>query len=378
MPKKKWLLGVILATIITLIAGTCSMRLAAATTAEPVRYTMSSSAVADEASEEDVCTGEADEHTPGETYTAPAPTKCDRPGTDQDGYYIPSTFFNHPQSGAGNYKVDDKSQAGGFHSLKQGVSSVLVTTSFGSGSWTFSFTDTDISREAENSYGIEISDTCKRSGVEDMYREVWWTFTNTLESELPEGVTEGNQVHSIYPLASNAEGRVAYKTRYFNGISDGQTVSLPFLQDHDTDGLRPGVWRIVFWRADSGPHADYKKDYVVKRMKITVPKCGKGSSGPGQPSPSFNVSGSLKQLGCTRVKAVANTREYSGIDSVNFKVIKRTKGRKVIKRSFTVDPDQKARMVVRKPKGAKTVFALKAKQPGGKWVRLANKAAKPC
>ncbi len=376
MPKKKWLLGVILATIMTLIAGTCSMRLAAAVPAEPTRNTMSSSAAADEASDEGVCTGEADEHTPGETYTAAAPTKCDRPGTDQDGYYIPK--FTHPNYNFGDYRVNGKTVGEGYHNLKSGTSSVTITTDYDSGSWTFNFTNVDVKQEAENTYGIEISDRCKKSTVEDMYREVRWTFTNTLESELPEGVTEGPEVHSIYPLATNAEGSVAYKTRYYNSISDGQTVNLPFLQDHDTDGLRPGVWRIVFWRADNGPHADYKRDYAVKRMKITVPSCDKGGSGSGQPSPTFDVSGVLKQLGCARVKAVGDTREYSSVNPVTFKVIKRVKGRKATKRSFTLSANQKGGVVVRKPKRTKTVFVLKAKQPSGKWMRLARKAVKSC
>lgn len=378
MPKKKWLLGVILATIVTLIAGTCSMRLAAATTAETTRYTMSSSTAANEASDEDVCTGEADEHTPGETYTAPAPTKCDRPGTEQDGYYIPK--FTHPQYSFGDYKVGEKTVGEGYHGLKSGTSSVVVTTSYGSGSWTFTFTDADIEQEAENTYKVVVDAECK-DGDFYRYREVTAYFTNTAETSLPEGVTEGPSVNSIYPYSNQKDTKTpipAYDTEYGNNVADGSTAAMRLMRDKDgLAGLVPGKYVVQFWRADKG-YADQYKDYIVKRMKFTVPSCSKDDSGPSEPTPSFGVSGSLKQLGCTRVKAVASTREYSGAEPVNFKVIKRMKGRKAIKRSFTVDPDRKARMVVRKPKGAKTVFALKAKQPSGKWVRLARKVTNSC
>ena len=325
--------------------------------------------------DEHVCTGEADDHTPGETYTAPAPTKCDRPGTDQDGYYIPQ--FTHPDYNFGDYRVGGKTVGEGFHPLKNGASSVVVTTDYDSGSWTFNFTDANVKQEAENAYGIEVSDVCKKSTVEDMYREVWWSFTNVLESELPPGVTEGRMVHSIFPRATTAEDRPAYDTPYVNRIIDGQTVRLPFLQDNDTDGLRPGTWKVVFWRADSGPRADYKKDYVVKRMKIVVPSCKNGGSGPGDPSSSFNVSGSIRKLGCTRVKVVADAREHSGSD-VKFKVTKRLKGQPARQRSLTVRAGTLGRLVVKKPKAVRAKFVLQAKEPGRGWVRLARKSVPAC
>jgi hypothetical protein len=375
MPNcKKWSLGAILATIMLIVAGGLTSGASSATVASAsVAPTALSASNADS---DQACTGEANESTPGTGgYTAPAPTKCDRPGTDQDGYYIPTYMYEHPEMGSGNYKVNDKPQASGFHLLAKGVSTVVVGTSYenASGTWTFNFTDTDIEGEAKNTYGIEVATTCKMGSHGVRYREAWWTFTNTLETDLPEGVTEGPEVHSIYPHVVSGSN-AATDTRYKNHIADGETVRLPVLKaENFWPGLTPGTYQVTFWRADSGPHADIDTDYVVKRMKIVVPECDSG----GNPGVS-EAEGSLERMSCTRVKAVADARNYSATPTVKYKVIKRFKNRTVRKRTFAVDAGQLTSVVMMKHRHARTKVVLKVKQPGSRWVRLDRKVVGAC
>lgn len=364
------------------LAGAVGLLMVAATTsavaAPPMAERSPVVSVTRNTAEDQPCSGEADEHTPGETYTAAAPTKCDRPGLDQDGYYIPK--FTHPQYNFGDYRVDGKTLGEGYHKLKSGASSVTVTTDYDSGSWTFNFTDVDVEREAKNTYSVEVGEECMKSdGVNFRWRTVTAYFTNTLESDLPEGVTEGPAVNSIYPFSEHQVDMPisAVGTERASNIADGQTVAMRIMRDKDrAQGLDPGTYIVEFWRADKG-YADRNKDYMVKRMKVEVPKCGKGGSGSDAPPPSFNVTGSLSSKTCTRVKAVVDAREFSGSDAVPFKFISRFSGRKAQKRG-EVESGAVARLIGKKPRSSGASFLLSAKDSNGDWVRLARRKAPAC
>lgn len=301
----------------------------------------------------------ADSSTPGDGYTAPAPTKVDASGSDQDGYIIPADFFEHPQYDVGMYRVDGKAMAKGFHKLKTGATSVTITTDFNSGTWTFDFTSDNLGEEAENKYAVKVGDTCKRAEDGTRYREVTAYFTNVADET-------GRYVHSIYPRTSNARDEYAHDVDIAFNILDGETAAMRIGIFDDLPGLTPGEWKVVFWRSDEGSAALLKGE-IVKRKKITVPKCGKGSD---PTTVSKKPRGELKRVGCEAARAVADVRGYTATPKVTYKVVKKLKGHKAKKRSFAAEAGKKSSLVVRKSRRSVVVMVLKVKRSDGGWTKL--------
>lgn len=305
------------------------------------------------------CNAPADSSTPGvDGFTAPAPRKLDASGTDQDGYCIPDDFI-HPWYGFGSYYVDDEAQMPGFHATN-GAQFVMVTSNYDSGAWTFNFTDTDVGTEAKNKYRVVVSDVCRRSQIGDSYREVTAYFTNVAD-------TTGRYVNSIFPQVFRADGVAGSETEYAQNIADGETAVMRVMHfEGSLPGLVPGKYKVRFWRADEGYATSSSKAYIVKRMKLTVPRCGK----PHHATPvREKASGSLKRVGCHRVKVVADARGYSATPKAQYRVVKKLKSRKARTRSFGVAAGHRRAFSVKKPRYAKGPVVLKVKRGNG-WVML--------
>jgi len=302
----------------------------------------------------------ADSSTPGDGFTAPAPCKIDASGTDQDQYYIPDVF-DHPVQGAGgSYYVNGNGQEPGLHKTK-GALTLTVTASDNSGTWTFNYSDEEVGEEAKNKYRVAAGSKCFTSPTQDRYRKVTAYFTNKPD---PTGLA----VHSIFPSFINKEdGSEPVDVGYGENILDGETVAMRVMVfEFDLPGLRPGDYKVAFWRDDRGFAGDLK-GYVVKRMKFTVPACGKSTPADGE---SALAQGDLKRVNCHAVRVVADARHFTAASKATYRVVRKPFGAKARMGSFAVDAGQKRAFTLRKPGRTKALVTLKVKRPGGSWVRL--------
>lgn len=245
----------------------------------------------------------ADSHIPGEVYTAPAPTKLDASGTDQDQYYIPQVIFDHPQYGAGMYRVNGKPKDEGWHSTK-GAPSITVTADWGSGTWTFDFTSDDLGTEAKNVFSAKVGMCNPDLGR----RSVTAFVTNTDDdTNLPVPLIE---VVPDRPTSQLPTGAAEAKN-----IQDGETRPMP-LEKH-VGGLFPGRWVLDFYR-------DENYDKRVARVTIWVSACGDVSPPAGDQPPGevAKPKASVRQLMCwpPRVKVTFNNR--ASTRPVTFKLLR--------------------------------------------------------
>jgi len=299
----------------------------------------------------------ADSSTPGDGFTAPAPCKIDASGVDQDQYYIPADF-DHPVQGAGGgYYVNGNGQVPGLHKT-EGARTVTVTTSDNSGTWTFSYSDVQTGEEAKNKYRIVLGETCKKEiQGSTRYRDAVAYVTN--RDDLTEFTfSVSPEVIDVRGLVSVIDTEIAYN------IIDGDTAAMRLMESDDgIRGLRPGVYRVKFWQSRDDRPWEGK---VAKRMKLTVPACGKVASvGPG----SGQARGDLKRLGC-RVKAVADVRGFTLAPKARYELVRKPFGKRARHGSFAVPAGQKRSFVVKRLGHARVVLTLKVKQPTGKWVKL--------
>lgn len=216
------------------------------------------------------CNAPADSSTPGEDgYTAPAPMKLDASGTDQDGICIPADVdFNHPVYGWGSYYIGDKMLMAGFNPAK-GASSITVGSSYNSGSWEFNFSTQQTGTEAANIYRLRVAKKCKKSYFSDRYRRAWAYVTNVADDTA--------RSFSVYPRVEyvKAGGSSIADTDSAHNVPDGSTATMRIREYVSSGilGLRPGKYKVTFWLSDSD-HADVHEDYVGKRKKLFVPRCG--------------------------------------------------------------------------------------------------------
>lgn len=343
MPKKNRSFGVSLATILMLVA---SLFGATSATADTNDDPMS------------MCNAPADSSTPGaDGFTAPAPMKLDASGTDQDGICTPSSFFEHPKYGLGSYYVSGKAMEKGFHKAK-GATSITVTSSHDSGTWTFTFTDDEYGEEVKNRYWVEVSDTCKRNVSRGWYRPTMAYAKNRKND---------GRTFSVWPDFQHVRGWYnVVDTEFVENIPDGKTGAMRIMENEREGflGLRPGVYRVELWQSDRGMPWEGE---VVKRMKVTVPKCSKG----GETAPTAKkLHGELKRVGCRAARVTADARGYSEAPKVAYKVVKKLKGKKTQKRKFAVKAGKKRVVVVKKPRRTATMMVLKVRDPKGGWVKL--------
>lgn len=299
----------------------------------------------------------ADSSTPGDGYTAPAPTKLDPAGTDQDQYCIPDVTFLHPTYGFGMYSVNGEVQEGGCH-LTNGASSITVTTDFDSGTWTFDYTDEQSGEEAENEYGVVVGDGCKVGPYGDKYTEVTAYFTNVDDAT-------DRYVYRIHPYTISQSEEIARDDDTAYNIADGETVAMRIMIFADElPGLTPGVWVTKFYRSDTGSAGSEGR--IVKTIRYTVPRCN--GQDPG--GTSRRASGHLKRIGCKAVKGRADAHLYTATSRVNYRVVKHVRGHQVHRWNFTVAAGTTRHFWVNKPRRAVTTVALKVKRPNGKWDQL--------
>jgi hypothetical protein len=249
----------------------------------------------------------ADSSTPGDGYTAPAPSKLDPAGTDQDQYCIPEADFgggfDHPKYGFGAYRVNGVPQEQGCHST-EGAASVTVTTSHNSGTWTFDFSAEQSGTEAENRYWVEVGDVCKYG--QEHYREVTAFVENVAD--------DTKRSFNVWPEVEHVRGLYnIVDTDFANGISDGETVPIKVIEnDNGIVGLRPGKYTVQFWQSDNAMAWDGS---VVKRLKFTVPPCGK----TGNP-PVVRPSATIKRTSCAPPKFKVSLNNASSTRGVSFSV----------------------------------------------------------
>ena len=305
----------------------------------------------------------ADTSTPGDGYTAPAPTKVDPSGVDQDAYCIPTTFFDHPYYGGGLYYVNGVALNEGCHAT-DGAASVTITTDYNSGTWTFDYPNDQPGEEAENEYSVVVGDGCKTAPSGLKYTEVTAYFTNVADAT-------GRLVHSIYPATSKADGSFAADVDTAYDIADGQTVAMRImLLENEAPGLTPGVWTARFHRSDTGDAGS--GGYVVKTIQFTVPECGDHPGGTGQ-----KASGALRQVGCKAVRVTANALRYDTTPTVKYQVWRHARGHRAHKRSIVVAAGHKRVVVLKKPPRRLVVFTLKVQRSNG-WRWLDTQAVRRC
>lgn len=214
------------------------------------------------------CNAPADSSTPGEDgYTAPAPMKLDASGPDQDGICIPDDFI-HPESSWGSYRLGNKMLMAGFNKV-QGEGPFTVVADYNSGTWTFNFSTEQTGTEAANIYRLRVAKKCTKSAYSsDRYRRAWATVTNVAD--------DTGRSFSVYPDVEHLRGWYnVVDVDSADNIPDGAkaTMRLREYVSNGLLGLRPGKYKVTFWLSSSGS-ADVNKDYVGKRKKLFVPKCG--------------------------------------------------------------------------------------------------------
>lgn len=261
-----------------------------------------------------LCNAPADSSTPGEGgYTAPAPMKLDASGTDQDAICIPDDF-DHPSYSWGGYYRDGNNITVGFNKVN-GATSVTITSSYHSGTWTFDFPpDDQPGEEAENKYWVEVGDTCIPGTAGVVYRKATAYFKNE------DDVTH-RLVHSIYPHTEREDRTAFASADTVYDIADGVTVDMPIMeQTVEILGLTPGNWVTTFYRSDTGSAGS--GGYVVKTVHYTVPKCGGNTGGTSQ-----RARGKLSRVGCRAVRVTADTRGFTAAPSVTYRVVRKAYGK---------------------------------------------------
>ena len=270
---------------------------------------------------------EGDSCTDGDGYTAPAPTKSDVSGGDQDQFYIPGDF-QHPQSSWGGYKLNGSSIDEGWHSVN-GASSITITTSYNSGTWTFNFSSETTGTEATNKFEMIVGSVCKHSEYNEVYRPVFARFTNVADDT-------GRFVHSIWPSV-DASDKIVANNKSGEDIRDGKTVDILIAEapSEQQNGLSPGKYHVDFWQADKGTAVLEEQNpnaKVVKRLDFTVPTCAK-------PQPKGNLK-AIRENNRPKLRATLSTSHVSAtkfiVKQANGKTVKTITIPKNSQRSITI------------------------------------------
>jgi len=304
----------------------------------------------------------ADSNTPGgEGYTAPAPTKRDLSGSDQDQYYIPQDSFPCSSHFVGGYRVNGDGVFQGWHSTN-GASSVTVTTDCDSGTWTFDFSSEVTGVEAANRYSVVVDDECSYRGGPSRKVKI---FAENVDDSTDLSIY---RIESIV-LGANGSG-ASHSTDAYN-IQDGQ-IGVLNLVEIGLVGLSPQRYSVKL-KQWGGPGTG--NPYLVKELHFSVPTCRTDSNSNGE------ATGTLKPQGL-KVKAFVDARGVSQASRVDAKVIKRQKrwGKKVRvnKRDFSVKAGTKRHITMRtSPWFNKVVYALKVRDANNKWRPLDRIVVRP-
>ena len=298
---RKWSFGVILATIAAFVLALgVSTPVLASEDNMPVEVRASGPA--------DACDQPADSSTEGTNgFTAPAPTKLDASGSGSDGVCIPADFFTHPQFDVGMYRVNGKALEKGFHRVKEGVTTVKVTSDFDSGTWTFTFTNANQGTQAKNRYWAKLGECDVTTG-------------RTSAAFFGENVDDDTNLPinklTMVPSRPADPIPVTYKPEY--AVQDGETREI-LIMDYQ-GGLYPGTWNLdVFIDANSERSA---------RVVVWVPACGDMSPPQGDYPPSgagVKPKASVRQLVCQPPKVKLTLNNRASTKAVGFRLIKNGK-----------------------------------------------------
>lgn len=281
----------------------------------------------------------ADSNTPGDGYTAPAPTKVDASGATQDGFIIPGDYFEHPQYGFGGYQVNGKAIGKGFHKLKAGVTSVTITTDYNSGLWTFNFTADEVGKEAKNRYWAVLGE-CHADFDGD-------TDVTLFVENVDDDTNLPIEKLTVWP--DRPKDSIPVTLEVVTGILDGETREIPLMEYQG--GLYPGTWNIDVFvgrvPASKEPTA---------RVVLWVPACGDETPPDGDYPPGKRVKPKawVKQMMCRPAKARVVLNNHRSTRPVMFRLVRTGKPTKVYR-----VPAGKAKRFIRvvKPGGKVKVFS---------------------
>lgn len=217
---------------------------------------------------------DADSSTPGGGgYTAPAPTKVDRAGTDQDEYCI-------PDAGLGDlytvYLVDGQYAAPLKCHPTNGATQVHITTEKDYGTWTFDYSTDPGPAAAPDAFSVNVG-ACLYDpvGETETPRAATVSMTNTPDA--------GGRYIRALRAGAYSERDFAYGAKtYVTRLEDGASFTAELFEWEAEglidrySGLPSGkTWTFVVDRSDLRDHPDEPgaRTYRVFEQNVFVPPC---------------------------------------------------------------------------------------------------------
>lgn len=214
----------------------------------------------------------ADSHTPGDGYTAPAPTKIDRAGTDQDEYCIPFAGHNNAYTA---YFVDGVYAPTGCHPTN-GAAQVRITTERNFGTWTFDYSTDPGPAPAADSYAVNFGDCFYNPvGETNTPRIATLTMTNTADAGM-------RYIRALGASASSEGATASIGKSDVSRLEDGASSTVELFEreldgsPHYNSGVQSGRrWTFKVYRSDLRDSVWERgaRPYVVFEQEILVPSC---------------------------------------------------------------------------------------------------------
>ncbi len=224
---------------------------------------------------------DADSSTPGGGYTAPAPTKVDRAGTDQDEYCI-------PDEGLGDlytvYLVDGQYAPPLKCHPTNGATQVHITTEQDHGTWTFDYSTDTGPAPAADSFAVNFGE-CFHDPVDqaDTHRLATLTMTNTGDAGM-------RYIRALAASVATDYSGAAISKSYVTRLEDGASFTVELFK-RELDGspdLNSGlksdtVWtftvsrsdlRDTIWDSGARPYVVFEQDILVPSCRMTRVKRG--------------------------------------------------------------------------------------------------------
>lgn len=215
----------------------------------------------------------ADSHTPGDGYTAPAPTKVDRAGTDQDEYCI-------PDPGLGDlytvYLVNGQYVPPLKCHPTNGAAQVHITTEKNYGTWTFDYATDPGPAAAPDAFAVNLGPCLYDPvGETEAPRSATVSMTNTADAG-------GRYIRALKAGAYSGGDGSYGGNRNVTRLEDGASFTAELFEwegEGDIDrysGVRSGKdWTFVVDRSDLRDHADEPgaRPYRVFEQDVFVPSC---------------------------------------------------------------------------------------------------------
>lgn len=285
------------------------------------------------------------------TYTAPPPVSYDLCGTDQDRLEIPADF-SHPVKGFGGYYIDGVSSYNGTYTMS-GKGAVVVTTSYDSGSWTFTYTNDPCPPEAVNTVDVQVGACNPVSGLSPMLV----TFTNVADST---GWSISDGLIKLWTVETG-EFQKAYA---ITGVADGGSISYQV-----GSGASPGTWKVV---ASQTRFTDVTAFARVESCNDTLPFPGATPA----PAPSIvsKVKATLKRVDRVLYKACVDARKFTARAALRYRITSSKAGKAVRLARGSAKAGSRVCRLVRPPHGS-VIKVMYKDQQLRKWTELVRRRA---